>query len=254
MTATTPTTTASAARRRPAQWRTALGYLLSAYVYMLTVWFWAIALPVIAIIMFIVSQNVDQVTSSGVVFSHHAALWFPFSIAIILSVTYLPIHVANGMTRRSFSRAALLVSVFVGLLNGTIATLAMVVEREIYRSLGWFHGSGDSSDLEVFHDGVLTYGLGLVLLFVAGQLSGALTGIAYYRLGGWTGTLALPLCLLPVGAVGLFGLGQGVQWTPWGWAADIAPWGTIAAIAVLVAAAVAFHLLVRNVAIDTKKA
>lgn len=254
MTATTPTTTAPATTRRTPQWLSAFGYLLSAYVYMLTLWFWAIALPVIAIIMFIISQNVDQVTSSGVAFSHHGALWFPFSIAIILSVTYLPTHVANGMTRRSFSQAALVVSLFVGVLNGTIATVALLVEREIYRSLGWFHGRGDGSDVELFHGGVLTYGFGLALLFVAGQLSGALVGIAYYRLGGWTGTLALPLCLLPLGAVGLFGLGREGQWNPWGWTADLAPWGTVAAIGVLVAAAVSFHLLVRNVSIDTKKA
>lgn len=252
MTATI-TTTAPAARRVP-QWRSAFGYLLSAYVYMLTLWFWAIALPVIAVIIFIVSQNVEQVTSSGVAFSHHGALWFPFSIAIILSVTYLPIHVANGLTRRSFSQAALAVNVSVGLLNAVIATLALLVEREIYDGLGWLHGGNDGQGIPIFHGGVLTYGFGLFLLFTAGQISGSLIGIAYYRLGGWVGTIALPFGLLPLAAVGILGLGEGVQWNPWSWTADVAPWGTVVAIVILIAAAGVFHLLVRDVSIDSKKA
>ncbi|USQ78510.1 hypothetical protein NF556_12765 [Ornithinimicrobium faecis] len=248
----TTVTEAPATARRTPQWRSALTYLLSAYVYMLTLWFWAIALPVVAIIMFIVGQNVDQVTSSGVAFLHHGALWFPFSIAIILSVTYLPIHVANGMTRRSFTQAALCVSVVVGLLNAAIATGALLIEREIYDVIGWVHGGNDGSGIPLFNGGVLVYAMGLALLFIAGQLSGSLIGIAYYRLGGIIGTVALPLCLLPLAAVGLLGLGEGVQWNPWSWTADIAPWGTIAAVLSLIAAAGVFHLLVRDVAIDSK--
>jgi len=250
----TTTTAAPATTRRTPQWLSAFGYLTGAYVYMLTLWFWAIVLPVTAVIIFLVSRNVDQVTSSGVAFSHHGALWFPFSIAIILSVTYLPIHVANGMTRRSFTQAALLVNVAVGALNGVIATLALLVEREIYDSLGWVHGGSDGAGIPVFNGGVLTYGFGLVVLFTAGQIAGSLVGISYYRLGGWLGTIALPLSLLPLAAVGFLGLGRGVQWNPWGWTADIAPWGTALAIAILVAAAGVFHLLVRDVPIDSKKA
>lgn len=251
MTATTAT--APATQQRP-QWQRAFTYVVWAYAYMLTLWFWAIVLPVIAIIIFIIGQNVDQVTSSGVAFSHHGALWFPFSIAIIMVTTYLPVHVANGMTRRSFATAALMVNVLVGVFNGTVATLALLVEREIYDSLGWIHGGNDGQGVPIFDGGVLTYGFGLVLLFTAGQIAGSLVGIIYYRYGGWIGTLALPLGLAPLGAVGLFGLGRGVQWNPWGWTADIAPWGTVAAIAVLVVAAGVFRLLVRDVSIDSKKA
>ncbi|WP_114906078.1 hypothetical protein [Ornithinimicrobium murale] len=248
----TAVTDAPATGRSTPQWRSALHYLLSGYVYMLTLWFWAIALPVVAIIMFIIGQNVDEVTSSGIAFTHHGALWFPFSIAIILSVTYLPIHVANGMTRRSFTRAALAVNVIVGLLNATIATGALLVEREIYHAVGWVHGGTDGSGIAVFNGGVLVYLLGLAMLFIAGQVSGSLIGVAYYRLGGIIGTVALPLCLLPLAAVGLLGLGQGEQWNPWSWTADLAPWGTVVAVLVVIASAGAFHLLVRDIAIDSK--
>lgn len=251
MTATTPT--APAATRRSPQWLTAFKYLVTP-VYLLTLWFWAIALPVVAIVMFIVGQNVDQVTASGIAFTHHGSLWFPFSIAVILAVTYLPLHVANGMTRRSFAQAALAVNLTVGLLNATIATAALVVERTIYDRLGWIHGGTDGEGLPVLDGGVLTYWFGLAILFTAGQVSGSLVGLAYYRLGGIRGTLALPLCLLPLGAVAVLGLGSSVQWYPFGWTADILPWGTVAAIAVLAAAAISFHYLVRNIPIDTRKA
>lgn len=248
----TAATITPSARRSIPQWRSALGYLLSGYVYMLTLWFWAIALPVVAIIMFIIGQNTDQVTSSGVAFTFHGALWFPFSVAIILSVTYLPIHVANGMTRRSFSRAAIAVNVIVGLINAVIAVLALLVERVIYDRLGWVHGGNDGEGIPVFQGGVLTYGLGLAAIFIAGQVSGSLIGVAYYRLGGIRGTLALPLCLVPLGAMGLLGLGRSVQWNPWGWTAEIAPWGSIGAVLILLLAAGVFHLLVRDIPIDSK--
>lgn len=246
----TTTTLPPAVRRSTPQWRSALGYLLGGYVYMITLWFWAIAIPVVAVIMYIVGQNVDQVTSSGIAFTFHGALWFPFSIAIILSTTYLPIHVANGMTRRSFTQAALSVNVIVGVLNAAIAVAALLVERQIYGGLGWVHGSNDGDGVAIFNGGVLTFGLGLTTLFVAGQVSGSLIGVTYYRLGGIRGTLALPLGLLPLAAVGLLGLG--VQWNPWSWTAGIAPWGTIAAVLSLIAAAGVFHLLVRDVPIDSK--
>lgn len=240
------------ARRRP-QWVTALRYLLSSYVLMITLWFWAIALPVVALVMFIIGQNVDQVTSSGVVFTHHAALWFPFSIAVIVSAVYLPIHVANGMTRRSFTKATLAVNVIVGLLTATIAIVALLVERAIYDQLGWIHGVSGGDGEPVLDGGPFTYWVGLAVLFIAGQVSGSLIGVTYYRLGGVRGTLALPLCLLPIGAVGLLGLGKGVQWTPFGWAADIFLWGTPLALLVILAGAGVFHLLVRDVQLDSKK-
>lgn len=248
----TTLTTPPATTTGSPQWRRAFGYLLSGHVYMLTLWFWAIAIPVVAIVMFIVGQYVDPVSMSAMAFTHHGALWFPFSIAIILAVTYLPIHVANGMTRRSFSQAAILVSVVVAVLNAAIATAALLVEEQIYDALGWIHGSNnESAGILVFEDGVLTYALGLLLLFLGGQISGSLIGIAYYRLGGIAGTLALPLSMLPLLGVTFLGLDKSSQWVPW----SIGPgttWGTVSAVIVIAAGIAAFHYLVRDIQIDSK--
>ncbi len=243
-------TAASSTLTRAPQWRRTLHHLLSSYVYVLTLWFWAVALPVVAIIVAVISQNVDQVTLSGVAFTHHGALWFPFSIAIIVSVTYLPIHVANGMTRTSFSQAAILVGLLVGVLNGLISTLALLLEEQIYHRLGWYHG-GNSGELEVFHAGVLPYALGLVLLFTAGQCSGALVGITYYRLGALRGTLALPLTMLPIVVVSIIGLDQNTQWVPWGVGLGT-PWGMLLGALLIAGSALVLHLLVRHLDIDSK--
>lgn len=245
---TAPSSTTS----RPAQWVRTSKILGRAYVKMLTLWFWAIALPVIAVILFVISlAHTPQ--ASGVAFSHQGSLWFPFSIAITMVVAYLPLHVANGMTRRSFATAAIVVNVGVGIFNAVIATLALLLERPIYQALGWFHGGADGRGLEVFHAGVLTYSSGLALLFIAGQLSGCLVGITYYRTNGWLGTALLPLSLLPLAAVSLLGLDQSTQWAPWGASLHLT-WGWLLSIAVLTAAALAFHRLARGVTIASKKA
>ena len=247
----TTVTEAPATRRATPQWWRALTYLAASYAYLITLWLWALVLPAVALIMFVINRNVDQVTASGMAHTHHAALWFPFSIAIILTVTYLPIHVGNGMTRRSFIKAAFAVNVGVGVANAGITTIALLVERRIYDSLGWFHGSATGTDTPVFNGGILPYALGLALLFTAGQLSGSLIGITYYRLGGIRGTLALPLTLLPLASVGLLSLDEISQWVPWGVQLG-STGGTGIAVLVLLAAAGTFHLLVRNVPIDSE--
>lgn len=241
---TTTTTT-----RRP-QWLRALAYLMASYGFMLLVWFWAIAVPVAAIVLYFVSLATD-ISTSGMAYTHHAALWFPFSLAVIVTVVYLPIHVANGMTRRSFTWAALAAVVLVAFINATVSTVALVIERSIYDGLGWQHGAVDQEG-ELFANGVLGYGLGLLLLFAAGQLSGSLVGIAYYRLGGWVGTVLLPLTLLPIATVGFVGLGSTLQWQPWGWAADLAV-GPLLTVAVLIVGAIVFQRLTRDVAISSQE-
>lgn len=220
----------------------------------LMLWAWSIALLAVIVILAIVSRYVDIETSSFA-FSHHGLLWFPFSIAILLSTTYLPLHVANGMTRRSFIRAALLANVATGLSNAAFSVVVLLIERAVYDRLGWVHAAVDQSGTEIFANGVLPYGAGLALLFVAGMLSGLVVGVAYYRFGAWWGTLALPLTLLPIVATAVFGLDKEFQWTPWG--VTLSPGWPVSAIvglAILAATAAAFSQLTRRIPLSTRKA
>lgn len=247
MTATT--TAAAPARARRPQWVRAMSFQGGVYAFLMA-WFWGIALPVVALVLAIVGRY-TEVSSSGMAYTHHATLWFPFSLGVIVTAMYLPVHVANGMTRRSFARAALVAGAGLGVGNALVATGALLLEERIYAGLGWVHGVAEGSET-VFADGVLLYLLNLALLFSAGQLSGLLIGLTYYRAGGWIGTLALPLGLAPIGAVGIFGLGDTVQWQPFGFAAtwDLGP---ALVVAVLVLAALAILRIARNIPIETNK-
>ena len=237
---------------RAPQWVRTFTFLLGGFGTMLTLWFWVTVLPSIALILFIVNRfTLPQ--SSGVAFSYQGTLWFPFSMAILMVVTYLPIHVANGLTRRSFASAAIVLNVGVGLFNAVITTAALLVEREIFDALGWFHGSLDGTRVSPLHDGAANYALGLALLLIAGQLSGLLVGLTYYRTNGWLGTLLLPLTLLPILLVSMLGPEQWQMWALWDVTVHPA-WGNALSLLVLVAAVTVIHRLARGVTIATKKA
>jgi hypothetical protein len=246
-------TTRTQVAPRPPQWLRVARWLMGANLFLMAC-AWTLAVVVIVVVLFAVSRaTVPGMSAAGV--SHHGMLWFPFSIAVMLTVSYLPLHVANGMTRASFAKASVLVNLVVGALNATVTILALLLEREIYHRLGWFHGETQDSGLEVLHAGVLPYGVGLALMFTSGMLSGLLVGAVYYRMGGWWGTIALPLSLAPLLVTSLIGLDRETQWTPWSVTlGELVPTHNLYAVLVLAASAVAFHLLTRRLPISNSKA
>lgn len=251
MSTDTATTLTGAAPRRP-QWLRVARWLLRANVSLMA-WAWVIGAVVIVVVLFAVSRATVPSMSAAAI-SHHGLLWFPFSIAIMLTVAYLPFHVANGMTRSSFVKASVLVNLAVGVLNAVVTSLGLVLERSAYDRLGWFHGGADEATLEVLRGGVLAYGVGLALMFASGMLSGLLVGAVYYRTSAWWGTIALPLTLAPILVTSLVGLHPETQWTPWSITlADWLPTSNLFAVLVLTASAVAFHLLIRRIPISTSK-
>lgn len=248
MTATTSLTTG--ARRTPQWWRST-AWQLSTYAYLMA-WGWGVVLVVATAILAVVSRSV-HIEMSALAIAHHAFLWFPFSIAIMLTTALLTTHVASGMTRASFSKGAILAALATGVGNGAFMTLALVVERWVYGRLGWFHGTGADGKLAVLRDGVLPYGAGLALIFSAGMLSGLLVGICFYRFGGLLGVLALPLALSPILLAGWLGVPADGQWTAWGVAPGDVPTSPLLGLLVLAASAFAYHLLVRRVPIAKKE-
>ncbi|MFV0533175.1 MAG: hypothetical protein ACK5MR_05925 [Cumulibacter sp.] len=213
---------------------------------------WALAIVIVIIALTIIAQFAD-ITRSAFAYSHQGLLWFPFSIAIAFALACLPIHVASGMTRASFVKSMIIASVLTGLANTAFSMLALLAERAIYHQLGWFHGATEEGAGDIFAGGTLNYAAALALLFVGGMLSGSLTGLAYYRFSGWA-TFLLPLTLLPILGMLMFGFSDAEQWTPWG-AEIFGSWqgGTLIGLAVLVATCVAIAALARRVPINTKK-
>lgn len=215
---------------------------------------WAVLIVNAVVIVAIVSLFVDQVVVSAMSIAVHVLLWFPFSVAIIIAISHLPVHVAGGMTRRSFIRAALVWTVLIAMANAAVSIGLFIIERAAYKQLGWVHAPTDGAETAVLEGGPLLYGLGLALLFASGMLSGLLAGTTYYRFGGWWGTLALPLTLSPILITSTFALNPESQWTPWDLALPGPVQGnTFVALGALVLAAAAFALLVRRIPIHTKK-
>lgn len=250
---TTVTRPAPPARQLSAPWLRVYRWTLGMMVY-LSMWFWAIVVGGAVLVMFTVSRWVTP-EMSAMQFAHHGGLWFPFSISVILSATLLPLSVANGITRRAYIQGAVATAVTTGVGFGVLMSISLVIERWIYARLGWFPGASNDSTVQALAGPFGSYAAGLVALYVAGTLSGLLVGIAYYRGGGWWGTLALPLTLSPIAVVGLLGIYQPTQWTPWDVVlVDLGAIRPLLAVAALVLAVVAFHLLTRRVPIHPKEA
>jgi hypothetical protein len=240
-------------RRRP-QWLRVSAQLLRAYVRLMA-WFWATVVFFAVVILAVVSRF-HEVRLSGMQFAHHGALWYPFTLAIIITSGYLGVHVAAGMTRRSFARACLVAATVVSLLNAVVATLLLLVERAVYDRLGWFQGvASEGMDQAILAAGAPAHALNLFVVLAAGMLSGTLVALAYYRFGGWAGTLALPLTMLPLLMAGLFPVVADEPWSFWQLprtSVELA--GPVITLIVLAAGAAAVVLLSRRVPISTKEA
>lgn len=237
--------------RRRSQWRRAAAWSLGANLY-LAAWFWAIAVVGVTVALVIIDR-VATVEMSIMQFASQGATWFPFAVAITFVTSQIGVHVANGMTRRAFIRAHLLSVVVSAAAYTLLMSTAMAVEGAVYDRLGWPHVPGDVERAlwqDAFAPSLLEYGL----VFLAAQMSGLLVGIAYYRFGGWWGTLLLPLTVAPVVLVQIAGPVLGGTWNgreisePLGTGVPVSAWGFLAGALVLIAlAALAFSRLARDV-------
>ena len=196
----TATTTTTASRPSPTA-RTVR--VLARTALRLAGWFWAIALVGIvlaSLVVWLVAGRVDQLIAP---FAVQAGVWFPFSQAIAIGSVYLTVHVAAGMTRRTFVRAATVVAVGTGVGYTAVLAVLVLAERALHGALGW--GTGMSAlGLPVGERSLGETAAALAALaapFVVANLSGLLVGIVYLRFGSLWGTLTLPLTVGPLVAV-----------------------------------------------------
>lgn len=246
----TAQSTVRTARRSP-QWRRATQTLLRINLERAG-WFFALAIVGITAILFTISRfTVPQM--SAVQFAYHATLWYQFAMLVVVFVGYAGVHVAHGMTRRSFVIASLLAAAGTAVLYAVTITLLLLVERWAYHELGWYHGLSNI-DAEVLDSGLWPYAWGAVLVFVVGNLSGLLVAAAYYRLGPWWGTLCLPLSFAPLLLISVFAMDHELQWTPWDLTTDVLGAASpVLAVVVIGAGVLAYHLLVRRMPIPTQR-
>ncbi|MGB3828153.1 MAG: hypothetical protein WA962_05195 [Ornithinimicrobium sp.] len=247
MTSTTESTINAA--QHGSQWRRSTRILLRVSLER-AAWFWALAVVVIAAVLFTISRAIDP-QMSAVQFAYHGTLWYQFAMMIAVFIGYAGAHVANGMTRRSFTLGSLITAAVTAAVNAAVITVLLVLEQWIYAQSGWYHGRSNI-DAEVLTNGLWPYVWGGVVIFVAGNLSGLLVAATYYRVGGWWGTLCLPLTLAPLLLVSVFALDHEVQWTPWDLTTDVLGTGRVVlAIVVIAVGALAYSLMVRRIPIAT---
>lgn len=164
----------------------------------IALWFWAAMLALIVIAIVLLSAF-GQSGPSVVQFARQAVIWFPFSMMITAVAAGTTVHVAAGGTRRAFARASVVAALVYAAVHGAVLTLLLQAERLLYDALGWDQSLTESG--LGFAESTTQVGpllLGLVLTVSVATASGLLVGIAYFRGGGWIGTLTLPLTAGPI--------------------------------------------------------
>ncbi|MBU4336623.1 MAG: hypothetical protein KJ548_08605 [Actinobacteria bacterium] len=155
-------------------------------------WFWVMATAVVAV----ATAQYAPLGFSFIGYGRQAVAWFLFSQAITLVAGSLRIHVAAGMTRRSFVRGSLGAHLVIGFAHGVVFVALLQLERLVHQAAGWSFEVHDGLDPTGTRIGVLLMDFGGS--FVVASLSGLLVGIVYQRVSGWWGTLALPLTVGPL--------------------------------------------------------
>lgn len=214
-------------------------------------WFWSLA--VVVTVGWIAALAVPsdrtapgQTTSSVVGYMWQAAMWLPFSVFIGLSLVYLPVHVAAGLTRRTLARGALVAAVGTAALYGGAFAALFLAERAVYGALGW---TWQFADLSPDSATVAAFLVAMAVMFLVAYVSSLLVAMVYLRGGGWWGTLTLPVTVGPfVVLSSTIGYGGGRF-------DDVAGFLAAGAIGLVVAAAmaVAFHMLVIGARVPTKR-
>ena len=222
-----------------------------------TAWFWGILLAAVVVITAILGAA--GVTRLSVVsFGRQAGIWFPFSLCVFIATTYVRVHIAAGMTRRTFVRAALAVALLVAVANAVLMSTLLLVERMVHGWLGWGWVLQDAA-LDPSGGSWPTMLLDYGITYVVADLCGLLVGIVYYALGAakgsmagvWWATALLPFAVAPIFLV--LGLIAGVR-GPWPdrlTAYLLPPVGSVVALALAMAVVVAlvFVLVARRTAV-----
>lgn len=188
--------------RTPTDPRTAernLTRWMSREVFQVTVWVWPGAVVVAAVVMVLINRA-TTVTGSGWEQAGHWPRWFLFAMAITVITKYLPIAVAQGLTRRAVLRATARAIAVSAVAWAAFMTAGHVVERLLYGAAGWTYAIDNPHLFDGPYD-VLPMLAEYTLFFAVYMAAGVLAAGAYLRLGGWLGTAALPLTLSPIVAV-----------------------------------------------------
>ncbi len=151
------------------------------------------------------------------IFSGNAPAWFLFATGISC-VQYLPVLVAQGVTRTNHARATILALALTSLALVAMVLLGFAAESLLYSRLGI------TPELIGVHSFTTPAQAHLVILeyWTHGMLFalvGLLTGYSYYRFHGLVATALLPITtIIPLGlGVSLLAMDTNTLTHTWGW-------------------------------------
>ena len=166
------------------------------------VWFWAIALAVGALILWIMHRN-DDVSIEAVGGVAGSAKFFLFVMGIILPLMTIAVHVASGGTRRSYTHGLWIGAVVSGMTFGVASALVKWGEWTLFRRAGWatepelgqLYGDGSQVGLVILVEGIFC-----VVYYLAGMVVAA----GFYGFGFLRGVLLVLASLVPVVVAEIF--------------------------------------------------
>lgn len=214
-------------------------------------WYWALVLVVVVAVPLVVAAAGEPGTSI-IWFARQSGVWFPFSVLIGVATTYPVVHVASGMTRRSYARGALLAAVVLAAGFALLMAGGLLAERAWYGAMGWDWSLQDQGwfSPDVTFGGLL---VAYLATFTVAYVSGLLVGTVYAAAGGWWGTLTLPLTAGPSIAMTVL-IGNSNDWVPFSDLFGEAPGGgTPLALVVAVAAVLTLALAIAFWLIATRR-
>ena len=163
-------------------------------------WYWAVIFLAWAVVTGLIAHFGSVEASMWRNMGLQAPRWFTFVFGIIALGTYLPMFVAQGVTRRD----ALLGSwgYFVPYAVGFAAliTAGFGVEYLTFDALGVLGGLSEPYPVNSVADALRIF-LDYSLVNLGYMAAGALCAVAYYVLNPWWATLLLPLMFLPAAGV-----------------------------------------------------
>lgn len=224
------------------RWLLAARHLIRAYL-LVSLWLWIILVLLLVVFHILMSGIIPgRVLIAG--FGTHVTTWFPFVLSVIFVLTYLPVHVTSGGTRRSFIRAHLISGAFMGTVYAVVFFGLVLTERAIFGAVT--DPAAVPGTMIYDSPGGMVAGQGLMT--ITAIITGALVAMGYYRSGGLLGTLLLIPALVPLLAViALVSEDEPVR--AFLRLPDHTGGTVLASLAALAVAAVAFHLITRHVPI-----
>lgn len=125
--------------------------------------------------------------------------WLILAMGATAVTTYLPMLVANGLTRGRFTLVATLALAGCALILAAVIAAGFVYESYMFGRSGWPHTlNGDHLFPTTSHVHLVV--VEYAVRYLSYGLAGLLAGYGFYRAGGWWGTALLPFTVIvPLG-------------------------------------------------------